>query len=246
MFAIRVRNHVSQSAPTPLTGFGTVSDLPDLPDGFTDQFHSHRYHLGEIGLHAVTGGTGPALLLVGGWPQFWWQWRKVMPRLAEHFSVVAVDPRGAGRSDMPETGYDSATSAADLAELMTTLGHQRFDLVGHDVGMMIAYGLAADNRERVNRRVMAEAGMPGIADSPSAIPDANRSVQALWHFMFNRLPSINEQLVQGREDIYYRDQFAVKGAGPTAMPDHVVDVYSKPFGDPAHCTPTSSTTAHWT
>jgi pimeloyl-ACP methyl ester carboxylesterase len=209
----------------PVTGPGTVTTVPGLPEGFRDQFSSHRYDLGDITLHAVTGGSGPALLLVGGWPQFWWQWRKVMPNLAEHFSVIAVDPRGVGRSDMPEAGYDSTTAAGDLARLMTALGHDRFNLVGHDLGMMLAYALAADNPSRVTHLVLAEAALPGISDSPSAIPLANRPVEVTWHFMFNRLASVNEKLVEGREDIYYRDQFAVKGATPTAMPHDVVSVY---------------------
>ncbi|WP_051095084.1 alpha/beta fold hydrolase [Streptomyces sp. LaPpAH-108] len=209
----------------PVSGFGTVTALPDLPDGFLDRFRSHRYDLGDITLHAVTGGSGPALLLVGGWPQFWWQWRKVMLPLAEHFSVIAVDPRGVGRSDKPETGYDSATAAGDLARLMSVLGHDRFRLVGHDVGMMLSYALASDHPSRVTRLVLMEAALPGISDDPGALPADSRQAEATWHFMFNRLASVNEELVRGREDIYYRDQFAVKGATPTAMPKNVVDVY---------------------
>ncbi len=216
---------VTRAPGVPATGFGTVSTLPDLPEQFSERFSSHRYDLGGIALHAVTGGYGPALLLVGGWPQFWWQWRKVMPQLAEHYSVIAVDPRGVGRSDMPETGYDSTTAAGDLARLMTALGHEHFKLIGHDVGMMLAYALAADNSSRVTQLVLAEATLPGIVDAPSAIPPANRPVETMWHFMFNRLPSVNEQLVEGREDIYYRDQFSVKGATPAAMPHDTVSVY---------------------
>ncbi|MCS0637391.1 alpha/beta hydrolase [Streptomyces sp. LP05-1] len=211
--------------PAPVTGFGTVTAVPDLPPGFTERFRSHRYDLGGLALHAVTGGSGPALLLVGGWPQFWWQWRKVMLPLAEHFSVVAVDPRGVGRSDLPETGYDSTTAATDLARLMTALGHESFGVAGHDVGMMLAYALAADHPTRVTRLVLAEAALPGISDDPGALPPSNRPVEAAWHFMFNRLASVNEKLVEGREDIYYRDQFAVKGATPDAMPADVVGVY---------------------
>jgi pimeloyl-ACP methyl ester carboxylesterase len=210
---------------TPLVGFGTVDGVPDLPTGFTDHFHSHRYELEDIGLHAVTGGAGPALLLVGGWPQFWWQWRRIMPLLAERHSVVAVDPRGVGRSDMPESGYDTATAAADLAALMNILGHDEFDVVGHDFGMIISYALAADHPDQVRRLVLTEANLPGISDAPTVIPSRYPRVEATWHFMFNRLDSVNEKLVQGREDIYFRDQFAVKGATPTAMPKKVVDVY---------------------
>lgn len=210
---------------TPISGFGTVSESTGVPEGFAEQFESRRYDLGRIGLHAVTGGSGPAVLLVGGWPQFWWQWRKIMPRLAEQYSVVAVDPRGVGRSDLPETGYDSASAALDLAELMTALGHERFHVVGHDIGMVIAYALAADHPARVERLVLAEALLPGISDEPSAVPESGQRVPALWHFMFNRLAALNERLVAGREDVYLGDQFATKGATPATMSPQVVDVY---------------------
>ncbi|AJE81494.1 alpha/beta hydrolase [Streptomyces albus] len=209
----------------PVTGFGTVAAVPDLPSGFGERFRSSRYDLGDLSLHAVTGGSGPAVLLVGGWPQFWWQWRKVMLPLAEHFTVIAVDPRGVGRSDLPETGYDSTTAAGDLARLMTALGHDRFRLVGHDVGMMLAYALAADHPSRVTRLVLAEAALPGISDDPSAIPPTTNAAEATWHFMFNRLPSVNEELVEGREDLFYGGQFAAKGATPDAMPSDAVAVY---------------------
>jgi pimeloyl-ACP methyl ester carboxylesterase len=203
----------------------TVDTVPGLPGAFAEQFTSRRYDLGDITLHAVTGGSGPALLLVGGWPQFWWQWRKVMPRYAEHYTVIAVDPRGVGGSDMPEDGYDSATAGGDLARLMTALGHEQFRVIGHDVGMMLAYSLAADHPGRVTRLVLAEAALPGISDDPGALPAANRPVEKMWHFMFNRLSSVNERLVEGREDVYFGDQFAVKGATPAAMPPEVVSVY---------------------
>ena len=213
------------SATTELTGFGTVSGVPDLPTGFADRFRSDLYSLDGVRLHAVTGGSGPPLLLVCGWPQFWWQWRAVMPALADTHSVVAVDPRGVGRSDMPESSYDTGTVAADLLALMDHLGHDRFDLVGQDLGMWIGYALAADAPERVRRLVLAEANLPGISTPPSVLPDDRRVVQLQWHFMFNRLASVNERLVEGREDVYFRDQFAVKGATPTAMPADTVDVY---------------------
>nr|WP_157408424.1 alpha/beta hydrolase [Actinoplanes sp. N902-109] len=195
--------------------------LPDLPAGFAERFHSDRYDVGDVRLHAVTGGTGPALLLVGGWPQFWWQWRKVMPRLAGHFTVVAVDPRGTGRSDKPETGYDSTTAGADLARLMTVLGHDSFGVIGHDVGMVQAYALAADHPGRVTRLVLAEAALPGVSPMPAVLPPSNQVADMTWHFLFNRLTDVNERLVEGREEIFFGHQFAVKGP----LPDETVAVY---------------------
>src|SRR5215470_18152361 len=105
------------SPPTP-EGPGSVSGAPNLPDGFT-------------------GGEGPPLLLLHGWPQTWYAWRLVMPALARDFSVIAPDQRGTGLSGKPKDGYDTGTLASDLVALMDALGHQRFAMAGHDVGMWI-------------------------------------------------------------------------------------------------------------
>ncbi|MFI0779817.1 alpha/beta fold hydrolase [Streptomyces sp. NPDC021212] len=206
----------------PLTGFGTVTGVPWLPDGFTDVFASTLVRVGDVALHTVQGGAGRPLLLVGGWPQNWYVWRHVMPRLAEHFRVVAVDPRGVGPSDKPRDGYDTGTVAAELVALMRALGHERFAMAGHDVGMWLGYALAADHGDTVERLALLDAMIPGLArDIPVFGPEAQNDM--LWHFSFNRKRDINEQLVRGREDIYYGDQFRVKAARP--LPDSAVDFY---------------------
>ena len=85
-------------SPTSPQGPGSVSGAPDLPDGFAGTFTSRYVDTGDLRLHAVTGGEGPPLLLVHGWPQNWYAWRMLMPALAGSFSVVAVDQRGVGLS----------------------------------------------------------------------------------------------------------------------------------------------------
>ncbi|MGW3010158.1 alpha/beta fold hydrolase [Streptomyces sp. NPDC001219] len=206
----------------PLTGFGTVSGVPRLPEGFTDLFDSTLVRVGEVELHTVQGGAGRPLLLVGGWPQNWYAWRLVMPRLAEHFRVIAVDPRGVGPSDKPRGGYDTGTVAAELVALMRALGHERFAMVGHDVGMWIGYALAADHRDALERLALLDATLPGLApDIPLFGTEAQNDL--LWHFAFNRKRSVNEELVRGREHVYYGDQFRQKTARP--LPPSAVDFY---------------------
>ena len=105
------------STPAPLpspSGPGTASRAPNLPAGLTDTFTSRYIDTGDVRLHAVIGGDGPPLLLVHGWPQTWYAWRLLMPALAQHFQVIAVDQRGIGLSDKPEDGYDTGTLAGDL------------------------------------------------------------------------------------------------------------------------------------
>ncbi|MCX4832003.1 alpha/beta hydrolase [Streptomyces sp. NBC_01016] len=195
-----------------------------LPDGFLDVFTSRLVEVNGLRLHAVTGGDGPALLLVGGWPQTWYAWREVMPALARRHTVVAVDSRGAGLSDKPDDGYDAGTLAADLVALMAALGHDRFDVVGHDIGTWTGYALAADHPERVGRLAILEAVIPGLTPSPPFFgPDAANL--RLWQFGFNRLTGLNEELVRGRERLFFGWQFATKAATPTAIPAYAVDVY---------------------
>ena len=206
-----------------LLGMTTLSSLP-LPDGFTDVFTSRLVEVNGLRLHAVTGGDGPPLLLVGGWPQTWYAWREVMPALARDHTVVAVDSRGAGLSDKPDDGYDAGTLAADLAALMAALGYDRFDVAGHDIGTWTSYALAADFPERVGRLAVLEAMIPGLSPSPPAFSPAALN-QKLWQFGFNRLTGLNEELVRGRERLFFGWQFATKAATPTAIPAYAVGVY---------------------
>ena len=220
------------SSPTP-EGAGSVSGAPNLPAGFTSTFTSRYVDAGELRLHAVTGGQGPPLLLVHGWPQTWYAWRMLMPTLARDFSVVAVDQRGIGLSDKPRDGYDTAILARDLVALMDALGHQRFALYGTDVGMPIAYALATDHRDRVDRLVVSEAPLPGISPSPPLFlpPQLN---ERLWHLAFNQLPTINEQLVSGREDIFFGAEFDAS-AGTNKLPADAVRYYIDTLAaDPDH------------
>src|SRR5690242_3035785 len=222
----------SPSDPPVPEGPGSVSGAPNLPAGFTGTFTSRYIDTGEVRQHVVTGGDGPPLLLVHRWPQTWYAWRMLMPTLARDFSVVAVDQHGIGLSGKPTGGYDTATLGSDLVALMDALGHQRFALYGTDVGMPIAYALAADHRNRVDRLVVSEAPLPGISPSPPLFlpPPLNAM---LWHLAFNQLPKINEQLVTGREDIFFGAEFDAS-AGTHKLPDDTVRYYIDTLKDPDH------------
>ena len=197
-------------------GQGSVTDAPNLPDGFTDTFSSHYIDSGDVRLHAVIGGTGPALLLVHGWPENWYAWRLLMPTLARDFTVIAVDQRGMGLSDKPETGYDSSTLANDLAGLMDALGHETFAVVGHDTGFAISYALLADYPQRVTRAALAEIpGAPGTTPAPPLFVPAPLN-DKLWHLSFNRVEILAEQLVTGREDLFFGYEFEIQGGNVSA------------------------------
>ena len=209
----------SSSSPE---GPGSVAGAPNLPQGFTGTFASRYIDAGGLRQHVVTGGDGPPLLLVHGWPQTWYAWRLMMPTLARYFQVIAPDQRGTGLSGRPEDGYDTGTLAADMVMLMDALGHQRFAVAGHDTGMWIAYALAADYPDRVARLAVAETPLPGVSPSPPLFANAHLN-NALWHFAFNRLAAVNDKLVAGRDEIYFGWQFATKAARP--LPEYAVRHY---------------------
>jgi pimeloyl-ACP methyl ester carboxylesterase len=219
------RGIVMSSASTGLStpeGPGSVSGAPNLPDGFTGTFTSRYVDTGDLRQHVVTGGGGPPLLLVHGWPQTWYAWRLAMPALARDFSVVVPDQRGTGLSGNAPGGYDTGTLAADLVALMDALGHRRFAVAGHDTGMWIGYALAADHPGRVARLAVAETPLPGVSPSPPLFANAHLN-DALWHFAFNRLAEVNDQLVTGREEVYFGWQFASKAA--KKLPGYAVRHY---------------------
>lgn len=211
---------------SPAKGFGSVRQAPHLPPGFTKTFTSRYIDTGDVRLHAVIGGEGPPLLLMHGWPQTWYAWRLLMPTLARDFTVIAVDQRGIGLSDKPKGGYDTIALANDLLGLMDALGHQRFAMVGHDTGMPIGYALAADHPERLDRLVVAEAFLPGVSPSPPMFALAQLN-DRLWHIPFNRLAELNEQLVRGREDIFFGYEFDINAV--KKLPDHAVRHYIHSF-----------------
>ena len=211
-------------------GLGSVSGAPNLPTGFTDTFTSRYIDTGDVRLHAVVGGDGPPLLLIHGWPGSWYYWRLVMPALARDFEVIAVDQRGIGLSDRPDAGYDAGTLANDLVGLMDALGHERFSVAGVDTGMLIGYALAADHPDRVARVALGEAPLPGITPpSPLVLPDQIKA--RLWHIPFNQQEKVNEQLVTGREAIFFGAEFDAS-AGPNKLAEETVEYYVDGLSDP--------------
>lgn len=211
-------------------GPGSVTEAPNLPSGFTDTFTSRYIDTGALRLHAVIGGEGPPILLVHGWSQTWYAWRMVMHALARDFEVIAVDQRGIGLSDKPHDGYDTVTLAGDLVAVMDALGHERFAVYGTDVGLLIAYAVARDHASRVVRLAVSEAPLVGVAPSPPLFvpPLLN---ERFWHLMFNQLPLVNEQLVTGREEIFFGAEFA-GSAGSKKLPAEVVDYYIERVSNP--------------
>jgi pimeloyl-ACP methyl ester carboxylesterase len=172
-------------------------------ESFWKQFHHRTAKVDGVRLHYVEGGSGAPVLLLPGWPQSWYAWRRVMPLLAASGRrVIALDPRGLGDSDRPASGYDLKTVAAEVHGFVEALGLAaggRLDVVGHDIGAWIAHAYAADWPGDLRRLALLDAVLVGITPPPPAgIPSAEANVKA-WHFAFNRLDDLPELLIQGRE-----------------------------------------------
>jgi pimeloyl-ACP methyl ester carboxylesterase len=190
--------------------------------------HAHA-RLSNVVMHYASCGdpAAEAVVLLHGFPQTWREWRHVMPRLADAgLRVIAPDLRGLGDTSRPLEGYDSASVAADVAELVTRhLGHSRFHLVGHDWGGPTAFALACAHPEAVRTLSIVDVTVPGLG------PDLSQGGKR-WHHAFHMTPDLPEALVQGRERVYlswfYRDFSWVPDAiGPEDVDDYV-RCYSQP------------------
>lgn len=196
----------------------------------TDQtFTHHTSRQAGVDLHYVTGGGGPAVVLLHGWPQTWLKWRWVMPLLAQKYTVIAPDLRGMGDSSKPEDGYDLATLAGDVRSLLRSLGVERARVVGHDLGGPVAYALAALHPGEVERLALVEAPLPGVS-----VPGLAEETARYWHMGFHQAPDLPEALIAGRERLYltwFFETFAYDKAavGPAEI-DEYVRCYSGPGG----------------
>jgi len=164
--------------------------------------------------HLVEGGSGPVVILLAGFPQSWYAWRRVMPILGEHFTVIAIDLPGQGDSEKPLDGYDTRTTGQRLNALLHLLGHTRYVLIGHDIGSWVAYPYAYEYASELRGVVLLDGNIPGVTLQPNVTlgPDNWRN----WHFLFNPIPDLPEALLQGRERILIEWFFSRKTANPAA------------------------------
>ncbi|MEU5835708.1 alpha/beta fold hydrolase [Streptomyces diacarni] len=225
---------MADPAPTaPVTGNpGRALPLHDLPlhdlplhdlAGFT-----HRWvDAGGVRLHAVEGGrpNAPALVLLAGFPQTWWAWRKVMPTLADRFHLIAIDLPGQGHSERPEGSYDTHTVAAYVHAAVEALGVSAYSLAAHDIGAWVAFSLALRYESRLHGLVLLDAGIPGIT-LPDAVPADPAVAWKTWHFAFHLVPDLPETLLTGRERAYVGWFLKVKALASDTFDDAEIDQYA--------------------
>ena len=180
-----------------------VGSLPGFANGYAT--------VNGIRMHYVVGGEGPPIVLVPGAHHTWYGYRKIMPALARSHRVIAVDIRGMGGSDKPPSGYDKKTMAGDLHALVRQLGHERVNIVGHDIGSMVAFSFAANHPEATIKLAMLEVPHPdpSFHDIPM-LPDPARSADKVdgqppytWWWAMNQVRGLPERLLEGEQAAIY-------------------------------------------
>jgi pimeloyl-ACP methyl ester carboxylesterase len=161
-------------------------------DGFAESFAD----VNGVRLRYLIGGKGTAVVLLHGYAETSHMWNPIMPLLAERHTVIVPDLRGAGGSSKPESGYDKKNMAMDIHELISSLGLGRISIVGHDIGLMVAYAYAAQFPQATDRVVLMDAFLPGIGNWKDVW-----LLRDLWHFHF--YGDVPLALVKGRERIYF-------------------------------------------
>jgi pimeloyl-ACP methyl ester carboxylesterase len=157
---------------------------------------SHTAEVNGVKLHYMTAGHGTPLILLHGYAETSLMWKPIIPALAERFTVIAPDLPGIGDSDIPSDGLDMKSAAIRIHDLAKSLGVQKAEVVGHDIGLMVAYAYAAQFPTEVTKLVLMDAFLPGVEGWEAVYNNPH-----IWHFRFNG--PTPEALVQGRERTYF-------------------------------------------
>ena len=201
---------------------GFAPPAAEPPAGFTSEWRL----VNEVRMHYVIGGSGTPIVLLHGFPNTWYAWRDVMPRLAEGHTVIALDLRGLGDSDPGTQPNDVTTGAGDLHGLVAELGLGPVMLAGQDWGGSTAFAFAAAHPDEVRRLAVLEA-MPACpwTETGSASGGA-------WFVGFHQIPDLPERMVAGRERVYldwfFRAFSAIPGVPTPAAVDEYVRCYTRP------------------
>lgn len=195
-------------------------------------FETHHFDVGaNVGIHARVGGSGPPVLLLHGYPQTHVCWHKVAPKLAERFTVVAPDLRGYGASSKPKSAanhetYSKRAMAADQAEVMRQLGHERFPIVGHDRGGRVAHRMALDYKERIEKLAVVD-----IAPTATMYQATNMAfAQSYYHWFFLIQPfDFPERLIGADSEYFIRHTLKSWSKVDGAITEEAIQAYLAAF-----------------
>jgi pimeloyl-ACP methyl ester carboxylesterase len=212
-----------------LLGFVSVIALLSSPvcaESPDKNISSRTAEIEGVKLHYMTAGHGPAVILLHGYAETSRMWRPIIPLLAEKFTVIAPDLPGIGDSGIPESGIDMKTSASRIHALVRSLGVEKARVVGHDIGLMVAYAYSTQFPSETEKLVVMDAFLPGV---PGWEPIYN--APNIWHFRFNG--PYPEALVKGRERTYFEYFWNVFAADKTrSIPEADRKAYTEAYSRP--------------
>jgi pimeloyl-ACP methyl ester carboxylesterase len=181
-----------------------------------------------VKLHYLIAGKGDPVVLLHGFAETSHMWLPLIAKLSDKHTVIAPDLRGFGQSSAPSEGYTKTAMAQDIQALLSSLKYDRIRLVGHDIGLMVAYAFAAQYPHQVDRLVLMEAFLPGVGDWNSVF-----LLRDLWHFHFYGTTPL--ALVTGRERIYLEHFWNDFAADPQkSVPEKDREFYAKAYAQPGH------------
>ena len=177
-------------------------------------------------LHYMTAGQGPVVILLHGYAETSRMWRPIIPLLAKHFRVIAPDLPGIGDSSIPADGLDMKSAAVRIHALARSLNVDKARVVGHDIGLMVAYAYAAQFPSETEKLVLMDAFLPGVAGW-----EAIYNNPGIWHFRFNG--PTPEKLVAGRERLYFEHFWNDFAADRTrSIPEAEREAYAAAYSRP--------------
>src|SRR5205809_5188222 len=194
--------------------------------GAPEAIISHEAKIENTHLHYLTAGHGPAVILLHGYAETSRMWRPIIPLLAGKFTVIAPDLPGIGDSSIPADNIDMLSAASRIHALVRSLRIEKAKVVGHDIGLMVAYAYATQFPAETEKLVVMDAFLPGVPGWEAIYNAPN-----VWHFRFNG--EYPEALVKGRERIYFEYFWNVFAADKTrSIPEAdrkaYTDAYSRP------------------
>ncbi|MEP6847833.1 MAG: alpha/beta hydrolase [Acidobacteriota bacterium] len=188
-------------------------------------YQSLSAEVNGVKIHYLKAGTGAKpLILLHGFGETSYMWTSVFGEFVKDFTIIAPDLRGIGDSSQPKTGYEKKTLAIDIHELVKSLGYKKIDLVGHDIGLMVAYAYAAQFPDEVEKLALLEAPLPGIGDYWDKIFNNERT----WHFHFVE-SAYALPLVKGRERIFLSHFWDELAANSKGMSEESRVIYTKAY-----------------
>src|SRR6266550_7762640 len=193
-----------------------------------NKYQSQTANLTAAKIHYLKAGTGKkTLVLIHGFGDTSHMWIPLFDEFGKDYTIIAPDMRGLGDSSRPAGGYDKKTIASDIHELMKSLGVQKINLVGHDIGLMVAYAYAAQYPDDIEKLALLEAPIPGIGD----IWEKVYTTPALWHFHFVNSP-IALELVKGRERVFLEHVWQSFGGDLSKFREEEKRMYAQGYAEP--------------